>query len=575
MKRLIELIFMAFAMFSLAACTSDTLVSPDDNTTPTPSSDNVPINFGAYTSGSKTTRAGVGGAMTDEELKKNGFGVFAINTDTRHYDDVRDSLTELSEPPLSAIFNFMLNEKVSYKDGSWKCETPKYWPNPTYVNGEERSQYVSFFAYAPYTPVQNWIDQEVEYGCAYAYNEKTKKNEDENADGIVYFYSNNTHYDYEESGSVLYSTYNPTIIYSSSPVDKAENASCGKKQVDLLWGTAGSNGKSWDNKEQKGEGYKIYDPTINAESDESEEGINAVGTVNIDLTKMTTNGNVSFIFKHALASLGGNTSTGTESSTDDNSFTIDAIDDVVRGGGSETSEGESGNTTGLKDNNRISVNWIVIEVQDKHGSTYNTSKGYFDLVNGAWVLASGEGEDLNPPVYYVIAKSSDNNDTKLQSIVKDSLGLTTDNASYVFANLNDNICLTSDGKTYDQLVGNQSNWNTGVKNGVTTSKQNPCAANSDPFLFIPDYNGKAEITIAVSYDIVCPDANYNESSTHKGYTIAHQKQTATVTTTDNMKLNTKYNLHLHLGVNSMKVNAIATDWTTDSQNSDLPANANN
>lgn len=94
----------------------------------------TPIVFSAVVSGDMPATKAEG--MTDESgLKAAGFGVFGCYTGLHRY----------SESDVNS--SFMYNQKVKWVSGDsrWEYEPVKYWP------GEE-DHYVSFFAYAPYSP---------------------------------------------------------------------------------------------------------------------------------------------------------------------------------------------------------------------------------------------------------------------------------------------------------------------------------------------------------------------------------------------------------------------------------------
>lgn len=94
----------------------------------------TPIVFSAVVSGDMPATKAEG--MIDESgLKAAGFGVFGCYTGLHRY----------SESDVNS--SFMYNQKVKWVsgDGRWEYEPVKYWP------GEE-DHYVSFFAYAPYSP---------------------------------------------------------------------------------------------------------------------------------------------------------------------------------------------------------------------------------------------------------------------------------------------------------------------------------------------------------------------------------------------------------------------------------------
>lgn len=86
------------------------------------------------------------GMILSETFKSNGqtMGVFAYNTGHYRYEET------------STNANFMYNEKVTYDEASdaWTYSPIKYWPNGEGTvtgNTGERPEYLSFFAYAPYS----------------------------------------------------------------------------------------------------------------------------------------------------------------------------------------------------------------------------------------------------------------------------------------------------------------------------------------------------------------------------------------------------------------------------------------
>ena len=137
-----------------AACDHDEMPLPADA---------APIAFSAVMAdmpdGSATTRGDVRDGslavsfvtspMTDVALTRSetdlaslksgeGFGVFAEYTGTHRHDDS------------SVRPDFMYNQRVSWYSDSWTYSPLKYWPSGKGVDAGIR-QYVSFFAYAPYS----------------------------------------------------------------------------------------------------------------------------------------------------------------------------------------------------------------------------------------------------------------------------------------------------------------------------------------------------------------------------------------------------------------------------------------
>lgn len=91
------------------------------------------------TNGRSATRAA--GREDLSRLRSDGFGVFACRTGKHPY--VSSSIS----------WNFMWNQKVEYSGGSWTYSPVKYWPNETTDGAGD--EYVTFFAYAPYSRRDN------------------------------------------------------------------------------------------------------------------------------------------------------------------------------------------------------------------------------------------------------------------------------------------------------------------------------------------------------------------------------------------------------------------------------------
>lgn len=105
-----------------------------------PKEESEAIGFDVYTQRTKT-RAGTIGDVTTDGLKTgthsgDGFGVFAYYTGENSYDE-------------NIVPNFMYNQQVKYKSSAsvFDYSPIKYWPN------EEDNDHISFFAYAPWVPV--------------------------------------------------------------------------------------------------------------------------------------------------------------------------------------------------------------------------------------------------------------------------------------------------------------------------------------------------------------------------------------------------------------------------------------
>lgn len=131
MKKILLFTVAAATAMAFTGCSqSSELADTESNNTETTQK---AISFDTYLS--KTTRAGAAGAQNTEDLKTNGFGVFAYYTGQNAY-------AKTTTP------NFMYNTKVSVPTGStaFTYSPARYWPN----NDNDK---LSFFAYAPYVEV--------------------------------------------------------------------------------------------------------------------------------------------------------------------------------------------------------------------------------------------------------------------------------------------------------------------------------------------------------------------------------------------------------------------------------------
>lgn len=123
---------IAFAVLSFSACSSDS-VDVAGLTDEPMSPSGQQILFSVDSDGRAATRTAVG--TTDlEKLKTDGFGVFACHTGQHRY--VSSSIS----------WNFMWNQKVEYSGSKWSYEPAKSWPG-----SNDDDEYVTFFAYAPFS----------------------------------------------------------------------------------------------------------------------------------------------------------------------------------------------------------------------------------------------------------------------------------------------------------------------------------------------------------------------------------------------------------------------------------------
>ena len=130
-----KLLFFTMSAMLMAACSSEELSAPD---TQKEVADNAAVKFDAYALRG-LTRAGEAGDVTNDNIATKGFGVFAYYTDGATYGK-------------TATPDFMYNQKVVKTGDTWSYEPVKYWPNEYGEKAaSEGTDYVTFFAYAPWT----------------------------------------------------------------------------------------------------------------------------------------------------------------------------------------------------------------------------------------------------------------------------------------------------------------------------------------------------------------------------------------------------------------------------------------
>lgn len=300
----------ALAAMLFAGCTSsDDLTTRETITQANEAA--TPINFGTYM-GKTSTRAGATGDIitpstgATNELGTAGkeFGVIAYNTGSTDWAGTGNTVTP----------NFMYNQKVSCTSGTtWTYAPIKYWPNgvdagnntsgnPSKTATQGTEQKLSFFAYAPY------VDAIVSTGAVTPATE-----------GITGLTSNNI------AGE-------PKVTYKL-------NVASGKTaadNVDLLWGLAGK--------------------TSYNEADNDDPSLTVGTSYNINLTKQNSTEKINFLFKHALAKIGGLNGLKVQLDVDNN----------------------TGGALDAKSN--VSIQKIVIKgVEDKIATS-----GTFNIATGTW-----------------------------------------------------------------------------------------------------------------------------------------------------------------------------------------------
>lgn len=433
------------------------------NDLPTPSEkqkveEKTSISFDTYNAKSaivRSSRAGYAGDMTTAMLQKEGFGVIAYYTGSDDYS------AWTKEAP-----NFMYNTKVSVAGANgtapssdpWTYSPTVYWPNGNAIADNAGATgtgtgvgKLSFFAYAPYTAVTP--------STGVATGDATT--------GIKGLTNNS-------------STSAPSVSYSLNG------------GVDLLWGTAGTNGADVSGNTAQA-GTTLTD---------------GKAPVNVDLTKMKTNGKVNFLFKHALARIGS----------------INVLADIDNDG---AATGGS-----LSETTKIYVESVTIE----NGVTTGESPvstligdGTLDLTTGVWTPGSNKftlsksisGESLNSVI-------------RVPSTDPEAVGE----------------------KTWEQIF---------TTTGVTNAPANLYASSVSPIMLIPGADQNLKVTI--SYWVTTKDDKLS-----RGYTWTPNPISKTISLgTLEMNKSYSLTLHLGLNSVKFTASVSDWD-AVSSQRVDLPVN---
>ena len=269
--------------------------------------------------------------------------------------------------------------------------------------------------------------------------------------------------------------------------------------ADLLWGTAGTNGST----------------TSGTEAQAGTTFTGGKAAVNANLSKMKVGGKVQFNFKHALAKFGG-PGTTTDNKTSGLMVVADIDDGTATTGGS------------LDVNTKITVKSIKIESVIK-GSDGNMATEASIPTSGTLNLATG------------VWTTSETNMGKIDYEITSPAATATDGATK--QTLNEAIAEPASVSSWNDLSS---------VTGVTTTPQ-IVYTETTPLLIIPD--GKKR-TFRITIDYIVRTKN---ESLHKGYTEVEQSFYKDLTL-NNVSLNAKYNLLIHLGLTSVKFDATVSDW---------------
>ena len=507
-----KLFYFAAAAMMMAACTSEELNVQDQQKLV---EDNAAVNFDVYAQRG-VTRAGTPGDISNANIReagnqhcKDGFGVFAYYTNGKQYDP-------------SAIPNFMYNQQVKWDGTSkWTYEPVKYWPNEFGDAAKaDEVDYVTFFAYAPWTELVPTTGKPVANSSLTGAAQETYQTKN-----IVEVTNNKKQGD-------------PIIKYV---VDTDPATS-----VDLLWGV-NADATGW---------APIQGPT---------DAQNTVGLPFLNLTKPITpfdaaGGKIKFNLRHALAKV---------------KITIDYIaDDNTPTPGQDYNVAEGGANLINADQTRIFVRWIQIN-------------GF--ALEGALNL---NNTDANKPLWRDLSNNELNfddiifNDGRKDGKEGTENGTAKEANMYLNPEIVENFSLLEGGK----FTSGEGKKNPGVKpfKDVNYGEGTQLLFGGDPkenggFFYVIPRNSSTEgqggegVNIKINYGVLTIDESlattlsgtkdfgsevenqiYKENIFGEGFDFEAGKQ---------------YEIHIHLGMTSVKIDAVVTDWVEGKATDvDLPDN---
>ena len=535
-----HLFFAATAALALASCSSDSvdftqadvLQAQDDNS----------VQFDTYMGKTGTTRVDyakgpIDNSDTDQGLKNAKFGVFAYNTSAETDAGADYNPASINATPSNIAPNFMYNQKITWNTSSptgWIYNPVKYWPNgldaaDTHQGSGESSQKkfqkLSFFAYAPYKEMSDFNTNgsgtfPAQLGATSAF--KTISGIDASTNGIVGMTTN------AFKGNVWVK-----YLMPKAQEDEA---------VDLLWGLRGS---------------ASYSETDNSAN------VGTIGTdYNINLTKQIVGEKVAFLFKHALTKIGGQTTTTenvteTPGGSDKIGFKIVADVDV----NTEATTGDHDNQATYFGTDFNKAQTLItlksIKIQDGKTATDDTetsvtgittnsgiyNSGWFNIETGSWEEQSitGEGSKIS-----IVAESKDANQSS-----------TDDKAYSINPDIREAASYSNNaGSGAKKLASGDAKWDDAQKpTGIYTTAVPVFAKETVPGItLIP--GGSQDIYITVDYLVRTADPNLE-----KGYSEVEQVISNKINLSS-LQSNKYYTIIIHLGMTSVKFEAVVADWQT-------------
>ena len=503
------------------------------------------IQFSAKTRGAGVTRGVVTpqnyekGPIGNEANTANGvkslaqaqFGVFSYLTKTDY------NPTSVGTTPSNIEPNFMYNQKIEYSTSDptnmWIYSPVKYWPNGTdsqnaanapSQTAEQDNTYpkqLSFFAYSPYKQKSDFSvayaqathgEKPAVIGTGTTNDDKVKVASGDN--GIVAMTTN------DWTGNVWLKYLMPTANETEA--------------VDLLWGLRGTTN---------------YDKA----GSDTDDGATVGESYNLNLTKQTVDERVSFLFKHALAKVGG--STTTSKNLDEPSTKCGFKVKLDVDGNSDDHQTDYFASSFNKSQTLVTIKEVKImdgttanSLSTKDLSTDIFSSGWFNIETGLWDM-TGATKTGTIDITVQNDKAQDNATNNKYTINPKIREVGVTNATGVNWNPSE-ASSSADGYT-------------GGAEGVEASAKPLFADEYVPALMFIPGNANQTIYVQIDYIVRTADANLANGYTEVEQVILNKVELPNTV----LKSNKIYDIIMHLGLTSVKFEAVVSDWQTKSDSS--------
>jgi hypothetical protein len=227
-------------------------------------------------------------------LQSAGFGVFAYYT----------GASDWSTAGTSTIPNFMYNQQVTWDTNHWTYSPVKYWPNnnnpadDSGATGSESKNYLSFFAYAPFTSSAIFSGNDVAGAPSVNYTWGADNDLLYAAQTDRYKYDNNDAYDNGRIGETVLFNFRHALCKVQFKVRRSNSShTISLKSLSVSFNNTATfnlGSATWSSRD--GSGSNVFDASlfpINVTA-ETEEGAHEVGSPIILIPGSLTSFNVSY-----------------------------------------------------------------------------------------------------------------------------------------------------------------------------------------------------------------------------------------------------------------------------------------